>query len=121
MDVVIPRALDPARLLAQLGGDSAGVEKLLLGFLREGPETSARLAVALEARDASAAEHTAHRLKGLLAWISAQTGSAVAAEIERLARSGDFDSASNRFPELVREMDRVVAEARAATSRAGEP
>jgi HPt (histidine-containing phosphotransfer) domain-containing protein len=114
------RAIDPARLLEQLGGDSVGVEKLLLGFLREGPETATRLQAALTDRDAPEAEHAAHRLKGLLAWISARTAAAQAAEIERLARTGDLDAASDRLEELVRELDRVYAEARSATAGAGK-
>jgi HPt (histidine-containing phosphotransfer) domain-containing protein len=113
-------AIDPARLLEQLGGDSVGVEKLLLGFLREAPETVTRLRAALTARDAPGAEHAAHRLKGLLAWISARTAAARVAEIEQLARSGDLDSASGRLPELLRELDRVYAEARSATVGAGK-
>jgi HPt (histidine-containing phosphotransfer) domain-containing protein len=113
-------AIDPARLLEQLGGDCVGVEKLLLGFLKEAPETVTRVRGALEARDAPGAEHDAHRLKGLLAWISARTAAALAAEIERLARTGDFDAASDRLEELVRELDRVYAEARSATVGATE-
>jgi two-component system, sensor histidine kinase and response regulator len=113
-------AIDLARLLEQLGGDSVGVEKLLLGFLREGPETAGRLSAALAACDGHEAELAAHRLKGLLAWISARAAADLAAEIERLARSSDLDAASGRLSEFVRELDRVFAQARSATAGPGE-
>jgi HPt (histidine-containing phosphotransfer) domain-containing protein len=110
-------AIDMPSLLAQFGGDSEGVEKLLLSFLREGPETAASLGRALSARDASEAGRAAHRLKGVLAWISARPAAAIAADVETLARSGDLDSASDRLPDLARELDRVFAAVRAATAR----
>lgn len=113
-------AIDLPSLLDQFGGDADGVEKLLRSFLREGPQTVATLERALRARDASEVGRAAHRLKGVLAWISARAAAAITADLEKLARSGDLESAIGRLPDLSRELDRVWAEARAATAASGE-
>lgn len=109
-------AIDLPGLRERLGVDDDDVANLLASFLREAPKEIACVEAALSARDVRDVERTVHRLKGSLAWISAPAASALMAEMERLAWSGDLDSASGLFPDLVRELDCVFAEAREATA-----
>jgi HPt (histidine-containing phosphotransfer) domain-containing protein len=114
-----PCAIDLSSLHEQFGGDPDAVRKLLLSFLREGPETADAVTRALRARDAPEAARAAHRLKGVLAWISARAAAALTADVERLVRSGDVESASAGLAGLASELERVYAEARRATDGPG--
>jgi HPt (histidine-containing phosphotransfer) domain-containing protein len=112
-------AIDLPGLLQRLGIDHEDAVVLLGGFLRETPKVVARLQMALAVPDAREAERAAHDLKGTVAWISARHATDLTAELERLARAGETGSMSARLPEVVRELDRVFAEAREIT--AGRP
>ena len=103
-------ALDRERLTVQLGGDAEAVTHVLRSFVEDGPQTLTRLREAVAAGDAKGVEHAAHRFKGALLWITAERAAVQAEAVWARARSGNLDHAP--VDELVREVERVLEEAR---------
>jgi CheY-like chemotaxis protein len=102
---------DLQRLATQLGDDHEAVTELLDSFVRDAPGTLAQLREAVTAGDAETVERAAHRLKGSLLWITAETAAAQAATLESQARSGDLKALQQPLDALDREVGRVLEEA----------
>ncbi len=107
---------DLARLTTQLGDDSEAVAEVLASFVRDAPAALVHLREAVAARDAKAVERAAHRLKGSLLWITAETAAKEAAALENQARSGDPKTLRQPLETLDREVGRVLEEVAARSA-----
>jgi two-component system, sensor histidine kinase and response regulator len=105
---VLRPAVDRARLSTQLGDDDAAVTEVLARFKDEAPLMLAQIEDCLGRADAEGLARAAHRFRGALAWIAAETGAEAASRVESLARSGDRAGASESVATLRRELDRVL-------------
>lgn len=84
----------------EAGGDLGGVLEIVDSYLSEWPQVARDLEDALSAGDAEAGRQHAHRLKGLLATLGAESLGPVVLRIERAAAEGDLGGARNGWPEL---------------------
>jgi signal transduction histidine kinase/CheY-like chemotaxis protein/HPt (histidine-containing phosphotransfer) domain-containing protein len=89
-------------------GDQELMRELIAQFLDEHGPLVERIAAAITGGDARDVERAAHALKGTLATLGAMSASAVAGEIERMARVGGRGWAGP-LGMLEREMERVRA------------
>lgn len=105
------RVFDLERLATQLGDDPEAVTEILESFVRDTPATLAQLRQAVAAGDATRVERAAHRLKGSLLWITAETAATHAATLESQARAGDLKTLQQPLEALDREVGRVLEEA----------
>jgi histidine phosphotransfer protein HptB len=100
-----------SRLDDDLGRES--VLELVDLFGTESERRRQRIETAVAARDASAACHEAHALKGSALTFGAGRLGALALEMEQAGRRGDLEGLTSSLPELAR----LTAETRAALSR----
>jgi signal transduction histidine kinase/DNA-binding response OmpR family regulator/HPt (histidine-containing phosphotransfer) domain-containing protein len=96
----------------------AGFEELLSTFVEDSRELVGTMRRSLGTKDADAFRRAAHSLKSNAASFGAMTLSALAKDLETLARSGSLDGAAARVERLAGECDRV---ARAAQEVEREP
>ncbi len=92
-------------LLDRVENDQALLAELLALFQEDLPESRAALQTALDGGDLHEIERAAHRLKGMLANLSAKDTASLAAEIESTARAGN----AQKIPELVTMFDVRIA------------
>jgi HPt (histidine-containing phosphotransfer) domain-containing protein len=102
-------ALNPADLLARIGGDRAFLRTLAELFAQERPQLISRIRAALAAGDGQEAARAAHLLKGTVAGLGAHASVEAAQQLEKAASVQDLASASKRLARLERELDRVQA------------
>jgi two-component system sensor histidine kinase/response regulator len=101
-------AVDRSRLSTQLGGDDSAVAEVLSRFEVEAPRMLAQIEDCLGRADVEGLARAAHRLRGALAWISAEPGAQAASRVELLARSGERAGLSESVATLRRAVDRVL-------------
>jgi CheY-like chemotaxis protein len=105
--------LDLPRLEALLGGDPEGVAQVLDTFQAQLPGYFARVREGVVAGNARAVEQAAHKLKGALLWITADSAAETASLLERLGTSGELTGAA----EAVADLERKLTIVRDAISR----
>jgi len=101
--------LDPAaveRLRATMG--AAFLDELVATFVEDSQELVGTMRGALERIDAASLRRAAHSLKSNAAGFGAMTLSALARDVEALARSGDLDAAAPWVERLAGESERVA-------------
>jgi HPt (histidine-containing phosphotransfer) domain-containing protein len=96
--VLEPGVLD--RLLETTGGDPAFVGVLLETFAEDAPGLIAQLGDALSADDARTALRAAHTLKSNAATFGASALSALCADLEARARTGDLRDGARLFERI---------------------
>jgi CheY-like chemotaxis protein/HPt (histidine-containing phosphotransfer) domain-containing protein len=99
---------DLARALDRLGGNAALLAELAGLFLEERPKRMAALEAAIQRGDARQTAQVAHTLKSSLAILGSATGSALAAELERLGRERRLDGGPAVLASLATEVDRLA-------------
>jgi signal transduction histidine kinase/DNA-binding NarL/FixJ family response regulator len=99
--------LDIETAVAEFGGDRSMVESVLSGFLAQLQTQAAALDAAVASGDAQTLRSEAHKVKGGAANLTALPLSAAAAELERIARSGEFSRAGEAMGEFRREWERL--------------
>lgn len=100
-------AINSQELWERLGGDHELLSEILECFHQEYPAQIQTLRQALHAKDAHRVERVAHSLKGALANLSAPEAHKLAAEVERLARTGELEQADSVREPLEEEINRV--------------
>jgi two-component system, sensor histidine kinase and response regulator len=103
-------AVDVAGTLERLDGDRELFDELVQVFRSECPTVVEEIRGALARGDAAALEHAAHALKGSSSQVGALAVSAVAMDIENLARASDVPAATERFVALETELQRLFSE-----------
>jgi CheY-like chemotaxis protein len=105
------RFFDLERLTTQLGGDHEAVAEVLDGFARDAPAILLELREAVAGGDLERVKQAAHRLKGSLLWITAETAATRAATLESRAREGDTAALRQALDALDQEVGRVLEDA----------
>jgi CheY-like chemotaxis protein len=101
--------LDAEALLARLGGDRELLSGLVKIFLSDSPKQLQTLRKAIEGKTPEALRQAAHALKGSLANFGATAAAAAAQKLETLGRAGTVEGATEVFPILESEIERVRA------------
>jgi CheY-like chemotaxis protein/HPt (histidine-containing phosphotransfer) domain-containing protein len=105
-----PRTFDEADLLARVAGDRALLAEVIQLFLAEGPRLRAELAAVVDGADPDPVARIAHRIKGMLASLSARPASALARELEERARRGEIAGLHEHAERLDQAVRAVEAE-----------
>jgi len=84
------------------------LDELLLTFVEDSQELVVTMRRALVQKDTEAFRRAAHSLKSNAASFGAMTLSALARELEGLARAGSLDGAASKVERLAGECERVV-------------
>ncbi|MBS2019134.1 MAG: Hpt domain-containing protein [Deltaproteobacteria bacterium] len=92
--------LDYAGLFERTGEDEEMALEVLDDLKGTAPEELEQLRAAFEAKDATAARRTAHRLKGAFLAVGANRAAAAARDVEELAND-DLDAARGKTERLV--------------------
>ena len=92
--------LDEALLMSRVESDPQLLRDLVDLFLEESPRLVDEIRVALDKKDAKAAERGAHSLKGSTGNLAAKLASEAARKLERLAHAGDLVNAESALEEL---------------------
>ena len=98
--------------LDRVGGDKEFYQELLQEFLEYAPAQVENLKQAVEENDTNTAAKEAHTLKGALANLAARDPSAVAYELEMLAKKGELSQAQeplSRLESSLSQLKRYVA------------
>lgn len=102
-------AIDWKRGLARVDGDSELFRDLLNLFASQAPAILIEIRASVEHKDASAIEHSAHRLKGSLSNFGANDAVGAAGRLEAMARDGELNQTEEAFAKLEKEVGRVLA------------
>jgi CheY-like chemotaxis protein len=101
-------AAEPEQLLAQVGDDQELYASILASFLKNIPEQLAEVNVAVATRDAARINSAAHRLRGALLVVKAETAACLADELEKAGEGEDLANATTLLEQLEAEMARVL-------------
>ena len=82
------------------GGDKAFEKELLQLFVRDTENTLAQLEAAVSSENQTAVQSLAHYIKGASANVGAVGMSRAAAQLEKLAKTGNLKAASSSFRQL---------------------
>lgn len=104
----LDEVVDMAQALERLDGDKELLEELAHLFADEWPKTSAEIEFALAKADAASLDRCAHGLKGASANIGAKRLSAVALELEKLARAGMLEKAPAQWEIVKQEVTKLL-------------
>ena len=102
--------LDLDAALARLGGDSELLSEIAALFLSDYPRQLSSLSAAIERRDASVVEKSAHTLKGSVATFGAGPAVEAALALERAGRANDLSLAPQLLQELQALLGKLHAE-----------
>lgn len=100
---------DVLETLDRLGGDESLFATIARSIIESVPELEGALRDALGEGDHRQVRAAAHALKGAMLTVSAEPSAALAARIEDAARGGDAFTGLALYPELRRELGRVVS------------
>lgn len=109
MDGAADRPVDLAVALRWLGGDHQLLRELVGIFVDDGPKRLEALRAAMTAADGQQLEQIAHSLKGSAAILGAVRLQETALALEESAHNGLVRRDAHLVPELVHEVERVVA------------
>jgi HPt (histidine-containing phosphotransfer) domain-containing protein len=104
-----PLELPLDELLERLGGEQEMLLTLAQMLVDEAPRALTEMREWLDRGDGGQLERTAHRLVGTLLAFGAEDAVAVARSVELLGRDRKLADARGLFPQLQREVQRVVA------------
>jgi two-component system sensor histidine kinase/response regulator len=99
--------IDTASALARVEGDVELLKELVALFLKDLPEMLTNLREAVTARDATAIERAAHKLKGSVGNFAAQPAFEAALKLEVLGRDGSLSEAEPAHAELENKIERL--------------
>lgn len=104
--------LDPDRweklvALQDAVGRDDFLQELVSLFLRDAPQRLSAIREAMAGNDATAAERSAHSLKGSSSNVGAMQLATLAAEVEKTANQGDFKALRELLPRLEQEVARA--------------
>lgn len=102
---VLSEFLNLPELLDRVENDEDLLRELLALFQEDLPGSRKALQTAIDGGDVGEIERAAHRLKGMLANLSAKQAAALAAEIESTARAAN----AHKIPELMLTFDLQIA------------
>ncbi|HEY7292812.1 MAG TPA: response regulator [Vicinamibacterales bacterium] len=111
---------DEPTALSYTGGDRGLLREVIQLFRTDYPSSLRTIDRALRGRDPEALRLAAHRLKGSIATVGAPAARQVAADLEEMARSQDFERAGPAYAKLRRELERLehaLARARLTSRR----
>ena len=103
-----PSPIDRATALERLGGNVTQYEALLRLWLQNAPPEIERLVQVIERGDGRAIEGTAHKLKGMSAYVGAEGVRQAALRLELLGHNGDLAEAPDALAKLQEEFKRAV-------------
>jgi PAS domain S-box-containing protein len=103
------RVFDREAMLSRLMGDRDLAAAIVEGFLGEIPEELQALRSFVAVGDASAAQRTAHSIKGACANVGGEAMRAAAYEAEKAARAGNLDAVAGLIPDLDRRFGELKA------------
>lgn len=86
----MPETVDPAAIVASLGGSEALARQAAMAFLQEAPRLLARIGQALAANDPGALAGAAHTLKSAVGNFPAPAAVEAAHRLEERGRRGDL-------------------------------
>ncbi|MBK8522947.1 MAG: response regulator [Betaproteobacteria bacterium] len=92
---------DRAAVLAAMGDDEELFGAVAAMFVQDSPGYCAALQAAVDAGDVKTLHREAHTVKGLLATFACDASTAIARDIENLAKDGLFDEAVAKVPQLL--------------------
>lgn len=101
-------ALDEELLWQRMGGDEGLLTELGHMFLEESPGRLASIEKAIAERDYERLSHCAHRMKGALGTLAAESAYESAVRLERASRDASSESLDEVFAELKGAVERVV-------------
>jgi HPt (histidine-containing phosphotransfer) domain-containing protein len=98
---------DLTSALTRMAGDVELLKKLAEIFRADYPEIMLRLRDGIEAGRASAVQHEAHSLKGLVSYFSAEAASRLIIRLEEMGSLEELTGAGEVFKELECELSRL--------------
>jgi PAS domain S-box-containing protein len=118
-----PRAsgLEPASLLARLGGDAKLVRRLVRVFLNDCPRMLSKIKKAAAAQEADVLAEAVHGFKGAVSNFGATEVLEIARQLESKARQHDLTAARRIYPQLETAVTALVETLGAATLTAETP
>jgi PAS domain S-box-containing protein len=97
-----------AEVIERLGGDEELFSTLVSMYVADSPGYCTALEQALAKGDAPTLRREAHTVKGLFATFSDDTGTALALQVENLAKAADLNAAGQLTAKLVIEVQRLA-------------
>ncbi|HXX92137.1 MAG TPA: Hpt domain-containing protein [Planctomycetota bacterium] len=116
MAAIDPQVMADLRAL-QAGGSPTFLSELIDIFLKEQAQHLARLRKAFDSRDAGVLERVAHTMKGSCGNLGARELSRICAELQGVARAGDWARAESLVLRIETDALGVESELRAEKSR----
>ena len=107
-----PRLFDPQPFLHRLNGDHSLLREMIDIFESSGPELLGQLRSALDAGDAAGIRRATHTLKGSVCNFGAEDVVQILVSMETAGRAGDSTGVRAAFPDLERELERLLADLR---------
>ena len=104
-DVTEP--IDMKEIMEILDGDKELLIECFDELLNSMPQTLAEIQSAIEQGNASNLDESAHKLKGSLKYIAAETAADVAYQLETLGKEENLSQADNIFPTLCEECEKI--------------
>ena len=105
---IAPEVFDRATLWARVDGDADLLCEIVDLFLADCPDRLAELRDALTRQDTSGLARAAHRFKGALGNISANTALTAVRQLETLAHAGDLQGVTTALARLEEELVRLI-------------
>lgn len=102
------RQIDRASLLERVEGDRELLAEMIHLFQRDAPNLIAAMRVALERGDMTVLERSAHSLKGAASNLSGGAAAAAAAQLEKAAKSKDFEGAKARLVDVEQALKQLL-------------
>ena len=103
----LPGPIDEAEALERVGGERSLLVELASMCLADTPAALESIRGALAGGDARSLQRAAHKLKGSLLVLAAESASEAASRLEALGASGSLDKAAAALATLERELDRL--------------
>jgi putative two-component system response regulator len=100
--------IDRAAVLSRCGGDAAFAAAVTERFRAQAPGEVTKIQTAFAANNADLVRRTAHSLKSMSAYMSADSAAKVAAQIEDLAESNQMATVSPLITQLQTEIERAM-------------
>lgn len=107
-DQPLKAPIDRSAILLRCGGDASFAAAVTERFCSQSPGEVTKLQTVLTTNDADAVRRTAHSLKSMCAYVSADIASKLAARIEDLATHNQLADAAPLIAQLRAEVDRAV-------------
>ncbi len=109
------------RMLDDIGGDTAFLQQLIVGFLDDATRLLTDLRQGWDASDSERVERAAHTLKSNANEFQASTVAAPCRELEMACRTGNLDNAPALIEQIEARYTRLQAELKAYLQQQGQP